>query len=99
MVLLGFSPPMVAVMSKKTQPENIPLDLEAALTFENALAELEIIVNRMETSDLPLEQSLAEYKRGTVLLQFCQKALADIEQQVRILNDANQLQPYNISDE
>lgn len=86
-------------MRKNTQPENIPLDLEAPLTFERALAELEAIVNQMETSELPLEQSLAEYKRGTALLQFCQKSLADIEQQVRILNEANQLQPYSISDD
>jgi exodeoxyribonuclease VII small subunit len=86
-------------MRKITQPENIPLDLEAPLTFERALAELEAIVNQMETSELPLEQSLSEYKRGTVLLQFCQKSLADIEQQVRILNEANQLQPYSISDD
>ena len=85
-------------MSKNTHPES-PTASEAPLTFENALAELESIVNQMESSELSLEQSLGEYKRGTALLQFCQKSLADIEQQVSILNEANQLQAYNLSDE
>ncbi|CAG0971960.1 Exodeoxyribonuclease 7 small subunit [Methylophilaceae bacterium] len=66
---------------------------EKSPTFEDALKELETIVSQMESSQLPLDQSLAAYQRGTELLQFCQKALAEIEQQVRILND-NNLQPY-----
>lgn len=85
-------------MSKNTHPEPAA-GLAGPLTFENALAELETIVNQMESSELSLEQSLAEYKRGTTLLQFCQKALADIEQQVSILNEANQLQDYSLSDD
>ncbi len=60
-------------------------------TFESALAELEGIVATMEAGQLSLEQSLASYKRGTELLQFCQQALQDAQQQVRIL-EANILQ-------
>jgi len=72
-------------MSKKTQPES----------FESALAELESIVAQMESAQLPLEQSLAAYKRGAELLQYCQQALAAAEQQVRILNESQVLQPYS----
>ena len=54
-------------------------------SFEEALAELEAIVAGMEAGQLPLEQSLAAYKRGAELLQYCQSALANAQQQVRIL--------------
>ena len=64
-------------MSKTTKPP----------TFESALAELEAIVSDMETGQLPLEKSLAAYKRGAELLKFCQTALQDAQQQVRILED------------
>lgn len=76
-------------MSKNTQPKS----------FEHALAELEALVSGMESGQLPLEQSLAAYKRGAELLQYCQKSLADVEQQVRILNEANVLQPYTNGDD
>ena len=46
---------------------------EKDLTFETALAEL------------PLEKSLASYKRGAELLQFCQRQLQDAQQQVKVL--------------
>jgi len=71
----------------------------ADLSFESAITELEAIVSQMEANQLPLEQSLSSYKRGTELLQFCQKTLADVEQQVRILNESSQLQAYTDNDD
>jgi exodeoxyribonuclease VII small subunit len=56
-----------------------------APTFETALAELESIVDRMERGELPLKESLAAYKRGAELLQFCQAALKDAQQEVLVL--------------
>lgn len=53
--------------------------------FESALLELEAIVAKMEAGQLTLEDSLAAYKRGAFLLQYCQSALKDAEQQVEIL--------------
>ncbi len=63
---------------------------EAALeplptSFESALGELEAIVAHMESGELSLEQSLAAYKRGAMLLQYCQGKLHDAQQQVKIL--------------
>lgn len=72
----------------KTEPK------ESRPDFEQALKELEAIVAQMEAGQLPLEQSLQAYQRGSELLQQCQKALADIEQQVRLLNENNTLQTY-----
>lgn len=86
-------------MSTNTQSEISISSLEGTLTFEEAMTELESIVSRMESGQLPLEQSLSAYKRGAELLQFCQKALADVEQQVRLLTEANQLQPFSVADE
>jgi exodeoxyribonuclease VII small subunit len=54
-------------------------------TFEAALAELESIVGTMESGQLPLAEALAAYQRGAELLQYCQSALKEAEQQVQIL--------------
>lgn len=56
-------------------------------SFESALAELEKIVASMEAGQMPLEQSLAAYTRGAELLKYCQAALQDAQQQVKILED------------
>jgi exodeoxyribonuclease VII small subunit len=60
-------------------------------SFEAALAELEAIVASMEGGELALEQSLSAYTRGAVLLQYCQSALKDAQQQVKVL-EAGMLQ-------
>jgi exodeoxyribonuclease VII small subunit len=62
-------------------------------SFESAIAELEGLVARMESGQLPLEQSLAAYKRGAELLQYCQVALQAAEQQVKILEEST-LKPF-----
>jgi len=54
-------------------------------TFEAALAELEAIVATMEDGQLPLAEALAAHKRGAELLQYCQAALKDAQQQVQVL--------------
>ena len=54
-------------------------------TFEAALAELEAILATMEDGQLPLADTLAAFKRGAELLQFCQAALKDAQQQVQVL--------------
>lgn len=56
-------------------------------SFESALAELEAIVERMESGQLPLQDSLKAHRRGAELLRYCQAALQDAEQQVKILED------------
>ena len=58
---------------------------ETPASFEAALAELEEIVASMEGGQLPLQESLAAYKRGAELLAYCQAALKDAQQQVQVL--------------
>ena len=67
---------------------------ESPASFEAALAELEAIVARMESGDLPLRESLEAYKRGAALLAYCQAALKDAEQQVQVL-ERGVLQPFS----
>jgi exodeoxyribonuclease VII small subunit len=63
-------------------------------SFEEAVAELETLVAGLEGGQLSLEQSLAAYQRGTELLKLCQKALADAEQQVKILSADGTLKDF-----
>lgn len=55
------------------------------LTFREALSELESIVSVLESNTLELEESLAAYERGVVLLGSLQKRLGAAEQQVEVL--------------
>lgn len=64
-------------------------------SFEQAVRELEAIVQQMELGNLALDESFNAYKRGAELLQICQASLSNVEQQVRILTDASKLAPFN----
>jgi exodeoxyribonuclease VII small subunit len=63
--------------------------------YEAALAELEGLVARMEGGTLSLDESLAAYRRGAVLVAFCQQQLEKVEQQVRVL-DGETLKPLPV---
>jgi exodeoxyribonuclease VII small subunit len=63
-------------------PETRP---DAPLDFETALSQLEALVSSMEAGQLSLEESLAAYKRGAELLNYCQSQLQAAQQQVKIL--------------
>lgn len=56
-------------------------------SFEEAVEELEKIVERMEAGELTLEESLAAHKRGLELAQYCQGVLVKAQQQVKVLED------------
>jgi exodeoxyribonuclease VII small subunit len=42
----------------------------------------------MEAGQLPLEESLVAYQRGTELLRYCERVLADAEQRIQVLTSA-----------
>ena len=54
----------------------------AALSFEDALRELEGIVKRMETGEAELEHAITDYARGMALKGHCEKKLADARMKV-----------------
>jgi len=53
--------------------------------FEEALAELEGLVQRLEKGELPLEESLAAFERGIALVRLLSHRLAEVEQRVEVL--------------
>jgi len=55
--------------------------------YEDALAELERLVQAMEGSKLPLDTLLDNYRRGAQLLAFCRDRLQAVEAQVKVLED------------
>lgn len=54
-------------------------------TYEDAAARLETIVARLESGDLPLEESLALFEEGSKLTAFCYDTLKNAEQKIKIL--------------
>jgi len=66
--------------------------------FEDALEELEAIVERMEDGEPSLEEALKLFERGMELTRRCQKALDGAEQRIRILADAANGSPAIESD-
>ncbi|MBS0613011.1 MAG: exodeoxyribonuclease VII small subunit [Proteobacteria bacterium] len=61
----------------------------SAVDFEAAMSELETLVERLETGELPLEESLKAFERGLALTRRCQSALKDAEQKVEVLLKKN----------
>jgi exodeoxyribonuclease VII small subunit len=62
-------------------------------TYEEAVAELERLVQAMEGGQLPLDRLLESYQRGAQLLDFCKARLQAVEEQVKVLEDG-QLKPW-----
>jgi exodeoxyribonuclease VII small subunit len=76
-------------------------DAKPANSFEDALSELEALVDTLERGELSLEDSLKTFERGVNLTRTCQEALKDAEQKVRLLSQPDQdgeLTPYDRDD-
>jgi len=69
--------------------------------FEAALAELEKLVERMESGEQNLEEALRSFQRGIELTRTCQQALKQAEQRVEKLvqkNDRLVTEPLEVSE-
>jgi len=64
-----------------------------APAYEEAMAELEALVERMESGGLPLDQLLSGYQRGAELLQVCRDRLQAVEDQIKVL-DQGTIKPW-----
>ena len=56
-----------------------------SINLEKALADLEGLVEELESGDLPLEKAMKKFEEGIKLTRSCQKSLKDAEQKVEIL--------------
>ncbi|MFQ5902958.1 MAG: exodeoxyribonuclease VII small subunit [Candidatus Binatia bacterium] len=53
--------------------------------FEEALEELERTVERLESGDLSLEDSLAAFEEGVRLVKYCNQKLTEVERKIELL--------------
>jgi exodeoxyribonuclease VII small subunit len=65
------------------------------INLEKLIAELESIVNKMESEDLNVEDSLKSYEKGISLIKNAQNKLKKIEQKVEILSKEGTLENFN----
>ena len=73
--------------------------------LESSLEEINHLIEKMEHSDLTLEQSLNHFEQGITLIKSCQKILREAEQKVQILIQNSEkdeteaaLKPYQAED-
>jgi exodeoxyribonuclease VII small subunit len=74
--------------------DNKPVD------FEKALSELESLVERLESGDVPLDEALRTFERGVALTRHCQACLQAAQQKVEILlkrSGQPEVQPFEES--
>ena len=67
------------------------------LDFEQALRELESLVERLEQGDVPLDEALRTFERGVALTRHCQACLQAAQQKVEILLNRSgqpQVEPF-----
>lgn len=71
------------------------------MTFEKALARLDEIVRMMESGDAMLDKSLALFEEGVGLVKYCQTALDEAEQRVKLLQkgEDGKVQEENFGEE
>jgi exodeoxyribonuclease VII small subunit len=62
--------------------------MKSELTFEEALGQLEKIVNALESGNAPLDDSLALYEEAVKLVKLCNEKLDLAEQKVKILTES-----------
>ncbi|MGN8645437.1 exodeoxyribonuclease VII small subunit [Gracilibacillus sp. HCP3S3_G5_1] len=70
------------------------------LSFEEALEQLETIVNKMEDGEIPLEQAMKYYAEGSELSKICHEKLVNAEKQMKeILREDNERESFEIQEE
>ena len=70
--------------------------------FEEALAELEGLVERLERGDLPLDEALKTFERGVELTRHCQSSLKSAQQKVEILlkrGNSTDIEPFSVAED
>jgi exodeoxyribonuclease VII small subunit len=58
------------------------------ISFEQALNQLTELVEKLESGELPLEESVASFEQGVKLSRRCEALLDQAEQRLQVLNDS-----------
>ena len=81
--------PKASVQPKSPMPSQPQDSSPLPASYEDAIQELEILVRRLESGEMPLDQLLSGYQRGAALLQFCREKLQAVEDQIKVLDDGS----------
>ena len=71
---------------------------EENLTFEQAIEELETIINRLEEGDVPLDETIKLYEKGSELKDFCEEKLRSAEVKIQKINQKTKTKETTIED-
>lgn len=70
------------------------------LSFEEAMKQLEELVEKLEAGDVPLEKAIQYYQEGMKLSKVCNEKLGHVEKQMQqILNEHGELEPFSIQED
>ncbi|RPF55669.1 exodeoxyribonuclease VII small subunit [Aquisalibacillus elongatus] len=73
---------------------------EKEMTFEQAMNQLEGIVEKLEEGDVPLEKAIEYYKEGMKLSKVCHGKLQSVENEMtEIMKDHGETEPYHVEEE
>lgn len=73
---------------------------EKTLSFEEAMSDLEKIVDRLEEGDVPLEEAITIYKKGMELSKLCHDKLKNVEEQLtQIITEDGRKEGFIIKEE
>ncbi|GAB4204908.1 MAG: hypothetical protein Fur0019_06230 [Tibeticola sp.] len=82
--------------SPKPADSTVAHEAQLPASYELAVQELEQLVSRLESGQLPLDELLGAYRRGAALLAFCRERLQAVEEQVKLLDEGD-LKPWTAS--
>ena len=72
---------------------------EKKLTFEQAMDQLESIVEKLEEGDVPLEEAISFYKDGMELSKLCHDKLKNVEEQLaQIITEDGRTEGFSINE-
>ncbi|RSD27387.1 exodeoxyribonuclease VII small subunit [Mesobacillus subterraneus] len=70
------------------------------LSFEQAMEQLESIVEKLEEGDVPLEEAISFYKEGMELSKLCHDKLKNVEEQLaQIITEDGRTEGFSINEE
>ncbi|WP_404443106.1 exodeoxyribonuclease VII small subunit [Sutcliffiella horikoshii] len=70
------------------------------VTFEEAMKELETIVEKLEEGDVPLEEAISFYKEGMKLSKLCHDKLSHVEEEMEhILKENGELESFQVQED
>ncbi|GAB4073499.1 exodeoxyribonuclease VII small subunit [Barrientosiimonas marina] len=73
---------------------------EANLSFEEAMQQLEKIVEKLEQGDVPLEKAISYYQEGMQLSKLCNNKLTNVQEKMtKIMNEHGQYETFDVQEE